>query len=120
MEKRVPFNELPDDIRNRLMDNKNVWLSNDESPEGSKWIFWKGDLKGLSSIASTIPNDTNEEELIIKYKKECLERRCCITLIVWRSMGVLIDGYHHLTAFREAVIEDDTIKPIIECWVLVD
>ena len=120
MEKRVPFNELPDDIKHRLMNNKNAWLSNDESPEGSKWIFWKGDLKGLSSIASTKPNDTNEEELINKYKKECLERRCCITLIVWGSMGVLIDGYHHLTAFREAVIEDDTIKPIIECWVLVD
>ena len=120
MENIVPFNELPCDIRHRLMDNRNAWLSNDEKPEGSKWTFLKVGLKDFYPISPTRPQDNNQEERINKYKKECLERRCCITLIVWGSRGVLIDGYHHLTAFRDAVIEDATIKPNIECWVLVD
>ena len=120
MEKRFPFNELPDGIRNRLIDNKNAWLSNDESPEGSKWVFRKLHLDDLFYISSTPPNDNNEEERINKYKKECLERRFCIPVIIWEKFGILIDGYHHLTGFRKAVDEDDTIIPIIECWVLMD
>lgn len=120
MEKRVPFNELPYNVRKKLNKVKDSWLSKDERAEGSEWVFRKIHLDDLFYIASTTPNDRNEEERIIKYKKEYLERRCCPTLIVWESMGILIDGYHHLTAFREAVDEDNTIIPIIDCWVLVD
>ena len=125
MEKIVPFNELPDNIRKRLMDLDDKTWFKDERPEGSNWIFRKLPLEDLNDINKfvihyTTPNDKDEEELINKFKKECLELRCCITLIISEKMGVLIDGYHHLTAFRDAVDEDDTIKRIINCWVHVD
>jgi len=120
MEYRVPFNELPCDIRHRLMDNRNAWLSNDEKPEGSEWTFFKGNLKYFYPISPTRTQDNNEEDLINKYKTDCLELRCCITLIYWRSPGIFIDGNHHLKGFLEALDEDETIKPIIECWILED
>ena len=120
MKERVLFNELPFKIKNRLIDNKGSWLANHESPEGSEWAFRILLLQDLEHIPFTTPEDKGEADTINKYKKEYLERRCYTPLIVAKNMDYLIDGYHHLTAFREAIEEDETLSNKIECWVRVD
>ncbi len=119
MEKRVPFNELPSEIRNRLIKNKGSWLLRHDSPEGSEWVFRIAPLNDLFHIAITTPEDNDEADTIKMYKKEYLEHRCYTPLIVAENMDYLIDGYHHLTAFREAVEGDDNLPKKIECWVRV-
>ena len=127
MENKVPFNELPYEIREQIMNLNNKDWFKDGRPENSNWIFRKIPLDDLNDINKfiihyTTPNDHDDEEkeLINKFKNECMELRCCIPLIISEKMGVLIDGYHHLTAFRDAVEEDDTIERITNCWVHVD
>jgi len=114
MEERIPFNGLPVQIRNRLSGLVNQWCL-----EGSVWVFRRVPLENLDSLPSRVPEDDNEANEIQKYKKEYLERRGDKPLILDAELWWIIDGFHHLTAFREAVEEDDTLPKVIECWIRV-
>ncbi len=90
-----------------------------DNPEGSEWVFRIVPLNDLFHIAITTPKDKDEASTIEMYKKEYRGHHCYTPLIVAENMNCLIDGFHHLTAFREAVEEDDNLPKKIECWVRV-
>lgn len=125
MEKIIQFNELPCEIRNRLIKYKGSWLDSRESPEGSKWVFMEVSLdklydSGIYSMPPDAAEDETEAEALQRFKNEYLERRCYTPLILDINMERIIDGLHHLTAFGMAVDEDGTLPKIIECWVRVN
>ncbi len=120
MDDVISFNDLPCEIRNRLIKDKRAWLADHESPEGSKWVFMRVPLDDLYCLGGEMTDkDEDEDKAIERYKNEYLERSCYEPLILGIDMLYIIDGYHHLYAFRKAVDEDETLPNIIECWVRV-